>query len=206
MRPAAEVGHQGPRWMGWLLGGLTLLVFGAGGVLLITVVQGRDLGVVLLGDGPWWHGVAWGVLAGVLIGLLARALVRSRLMRDLDERFARRIGGRVQRWEDRLFLSVCAGVGEELFFRGALQYWSGIVATAVLFVGIHGYLDPRDRRMLAYGAFLTLAMCGIGWLAAREGLLGPIVAHTLIDLILFGQLVRTYHRLMARDALANGPQ
>jgi membrane protease YdiL (CAAX protease family) len=202
MRPAVEAGGGGPRWMALLLGGLTLLVFGAGGALLITVVQERDLAQVLPGTGPWWRGVAWGLVSGALIGLLARTLVRSPWMRDLDERFARRIGGRVLRWQDRLFLSVCAGVGEELFFRGALQHWLGIVPTAVLFVGIHGYLDPRDRRMLAYGAFLTLAMCGIGVLAREEGLLGPMVAHTVIDLVLFAQLVRTHRRLQAEDAAA----
>jgi membrane protease YdiL (CAAX protease family) len=184
-----------PRWMVLTLGGITLLVFGAGGVALITLVQSRDLLSVLVGPSPVWLQVAWGLGAGLGIGLGARALIRRPAMRALDERFARLLGPRVQRVSDRLFLSVCAGVGEELFFRGALQFWLGIPLTALLFVAIHGYLDPRDRRMLVYGLFMTVGMMVIGLLANAQGLLAPMLAHTVIDIILFQQLVRTFKSL-----------
>jgi membrane protease YdiL (CAAX protease family) len=183
------------RWMVLVLGALTLLVFGVGGALLITLAQGRPLGVVVFGEQPLPVQLAVGLGAGLFIGLGALVLIRRPEMRELDERFARRIGERVQRWQDRLFLSACAGVGEELFFRGALQHWLGIVPTALVFVAIHGYLDPRDRRMLVYGLYLTAAMCGVGLLARAMGLLAPMVAHSVIDVVLFGQLVRTYRSL-----------
>ncbi len=178
-----------------LLGGATLLVFGGGGAALITWVQDRDLLPVLVGSSSLWLQVALGLGAGVGIGLGARAIIRRPAMRVLDEHFARRIGPRVQRGSDRLFLSVCAGVGEELFFRGALQFWLGIPLTALLFVAIHGYLDPRNKRMLAYGVYMTFAMMLIGLIAEHHGLLAPMLAHTVIDIILFQQLVRTYRDL-----------
>lgn len=189
------------RWMVLVLGTLTLLVFGLGGALVIYLVQERSLRDVVFGPQDPVVQLGAGLGAGLLIGLLALSLIRRPEMPQLDERFARRIGERVTRWQDRLFLSVCAGVGEEIFFRGALQHWLGIVPTAVVFVAIHGYLDPRDRRMLAYGLFLTLGMCGLGLLARSMGLFAPMVAHAVIDVVLFGQLVRTYRRIRSAEAL-----
>ncbi|MBL8001098.1 MAG: CPBP family intramembrane metalloprotease [Flavobacteriales bacterium] len=189
----------GRRWMVLLLGGLTLFVFGGGGVLLITVVQERELWAVITGGRPWWLHVALGIAAGLVIGLSARTLVRSPWMRELDERFARRIGDRIAHPVDRVFLSLCAGVGEELFFRGALQHWLGLLPTAVVFVAVHGYLDPRDRRLFVYGLLLTAAMAGLGWMARTFGLAAPMLAHALIDVVLFEQLWRTYRRSMEGD-------
>ncbi len=197
--PAAPSFH---RWMVFLLGGLTLLVFGVGGIALITLVQQRDLWSVLFGRGDMLVQVGVGVATGLIIGFGARAIIRRPFMRDLDAQFAERLGPRVRRLTDRLFLSVCAGVGEELFFRGALQHWLGVLFTAVLFVAIHGYLDPRDRRMMIYGLFMTAGMMVLGLIADRYGLLAPMIAHTLIDIVLFGQLVGTYRRLLAERAQA----
>lgn len=190
------------RWMVFLLGGLTLLVFGAGGIALITLVQQRDLWSVLFGSGDILVQVGLGLATGLIIGLSARVIIRRPFMQDLDAQFAERLGPRVSRFSDRLFLSVCAGVGEELFFRGALQHWLGVLMTGVLFVAIHGYLDPHDRRMMIYGLYMTAAMVVLGLIADRYGLLAPMIAHTLIDIVLFGQLVRTYRRLLAERAQA----
>ncbi len=188
------------RWMVFLLGGLTLVVFGAGGVALITLVQQRDLGHVLFGKGDLLVQACLGGGVGQAIGFGARAIIRRPFMRDLDAQFAERLGPRVGRVSDRLFLSVCAGVGEELFFRGALQHWLGMFITAVFFVAIHGYLDPRDRRMMIYGLYMTASMVVLGWLADQYGLLAPMLAHTLIDIVLFGQVVSTYRRILAEKA------
>jgi hypothetical protein len=183
-----------------VLGLGTLLVFGAGGVALITLVQGRDLFAVLSGTTTTLVQVGAGLAAGAMIGAGALALIRRPSMRALDERFAQRIGPRVLRVTDRVFLSICAGVGEELFFRGALQFWLGVPLTALLFVAIHGYLDPRDRRMLVYGAYMTAAMMGLGLMVDRFGLIAPMLAHTVIDVLLFRQLVRTCARSQAQQA------
>jgi membrane protease YdiL (CAAX protease family) len=103
-------------------------------------------------------------------------------------RYARLIGPWMGHRTDRVLISICAGVGEELFFRGALQHWLGIPLTAVVFVALHGYLDPRDRRTMAYGLFMTVAMMGLGWMAQRFGLLAPMLAHAWIDVVLLERL------------------
>ena len=81
------------------------------------------------------------------------------------------------RARDLVLLSVMSGVGEEAFFRGALQPVLGIVATSLLFGALH--VGP-DRRYLVW----TLWAVGAGFLfgALYEwtgGLLAPATAHVL---------------------------
>lgn len=176
-----------------LLGLLTLLLFGGGGAWLVHA-QGRSLPQVVFGVGPWWHAVLAGIAVGTLMGFGAWAVASTRYVRPAIARYVERLGPLVGHLPDRLFLSICAGVGEELFFRGAVQHWLGVVPTAVLFVACHGYLDPRDRRLFVYGATLALAMCGLGWWADRAGVLGPMVAHAAIDVVLLGRLLAAWKR------------
>lgn len=191
-----------PRWAGlrgrgvpWLLGLVTLLFFGVGGWYLLTAVQGRDMAGVLLGPETWiWHaGVGLGI--GLAAGWLAKWFVERPWQAPVLDGYARLIAPLMAHPVDRLFVSVCAGVGEELFFRGAVQHWLGVPLTAVLFVAIHGYLDPRDRRRSAYGLLLTGIMIGIGHVAAHHGLLAPMVAHAVIDIILLRALVARWREL-----------
>lgn len=167
-----------------LLGLITLLVFGGGGAALIHWVQGRDL--LALHVGPWnpWSQLATGTVVGTAMGLVALWLVHRRWMAPVIGRYSDMIGPWMQLRSQRILVSICAGVGEELFFRGAVQHWLGITITAVLFVAIHGYLDPRNWRISIYGIVLTGMMMMLGWMADHQGLLAPMAAHTMIDVVL----------------------
>ncbi len=180
-----------------MLGWLTLLVFGGAGILLI-YFQKRHLLQVLIGEGDILLQVIMGVFAGLFIGVAAWAIIQFPFMRPIRLRYSNMIGPLMSRRSDRLFVSLCAGVGEELFFRGALQYWFGIVITAVLFVAIHGYLDPRSWRISVYGVSMTFGMLLLGWMAQRFGLLAPIIAHTLIDVVLLERLNSEWRRRQNR--------
>lgn len=186
----------GPLRTLFLLGGITLVFFGGGGVLLMEAVQGRSVQDALHGQGLLFQVVS-GVLVGLGIGAGAWAIIRTPWQGPVRERYARLIGPYIASPWARWGVSLCAGVGEELFFRGALQHWLGIPLTAVIFVAIHGYLDPRDRRLLTYGVALTAGMAGLGWMAREHGLLGPIIAHTLIDVVLLERLYMTWRRIAA---------
>ncbi len=91
---------------------------------------------------------------------------------------------------DRWMISFSAGVGEELLFRGALQYWLGIPLTAIAFVALHGYLNPRDARVSVYGSYLVLCMFVYGLVAQHLGLLPAVIAHVLFDVVLLHRLNR----------------
>jgi len=69
----------------------------------------------------------------------------------------------------------------------------GIIITAILFVAIHGYLNPRNWRISIYGVFMTAGIVLLGYLAETMGLLVAIVAHTIIDIYLLNRMI---HRPM----------
>jgi membrane protease YdiL (CAAX protease family) len=130
------------------LGLLTLLGFGGIGWWLSAFFHGQDLEAQLgLAHRPW----AKQVLDGLLYGGIASAnilwLLHNRILAEPRHVF----GQLVQRFKlgvpDMVFLSLCAGIGEEWFFRGAIQPWLGIWITAIAFVALHGYLSPGNLGM-----------------------------------------------------------
>lgn len=168
---------------------LTLAGFGGLGWWLAHTFHDRDLVRQLGLDLRPWHRQ---VLDGLLYGAVASAnilwLLRHRILaepRHVFGQLVRRFGlGPV----DMVFLSLCAGIGEEWFFRGAVQPWLGIWFTAVLFVALHGYLNPSGGGMLLYGILMTVIVAGFGYLTERSGLIAAMTAHALVDVAIFSDL------------------
>jgi uncharacterized protein len=74
-----------------------------------------------------------------------------------------------------LLVSLFSGVGEEVFFRGAVQQEFGLVVASILFGLVH--VGP-DRRYLFWTAWAVLAGFLFGALYDfTGGLLAPILAH-----------------------------
>lgn len=90
---------------------------------------------------------------------------------------------------DAYFLSFCAGFGEEVFFRGAIQPFAGIWITSIFFVAIHGYFSRKNFAINIFAVGLTLFICLIGWAAQNFTLWHAIAAHFSYDLVLL-----MYHR------------
>ena len=82
------------------------------------------------------------------------------------------------------FVSISAGIGEEIFFRGVLQPFLGVVITGVLFVAVHGYINPKNWRISIYGLYMTIGIIVIGVLTEKVGLITAIISHTVIDITL----------------------
>jgi len=97
-----------------------------------------------------------------------------------------------------IFLSVCAGLGEEIFFRGALQPLCGIWITAFFFVLIHGYFSFKNLRLNYFGIVLTLFIAFIGWSSKTFNLWTAIAAHFSYDLVLL--FYYRYQRSIAVDS------
>lgn len=83
-----------------------------------------------------------------------------------------------------VFLSACAGVGEEVFFRAALQPLLGIWVTSFIFVAIHGYFSYKNGWLNLFGFLLFLFILVVGWLAHEYNLWLAILAHFSYDLVL----------------------
>ena len=138
-----------------------------------------------------------GVVAGLIIGVAAQWIVNRSFMHEVSVKYNGLIGELKLGRSEIIFISICAGVGEEILFRGALQplimQWignhQGIWVTAAVFVAIHGYLNPKDWKISVYGVFMTAAIAGLGYLAEFMGIWTAIVAHTVVDYYLLDQVI-----------------
>jgi len=141
----------------------------------------RGLGV---GAGDLMPGLWMGFGAALLLGLvnyvvlrLAPPLQPVRAIRRLYQETLRPLFAEVGPLEI-VGVSVAAGVGEELLFRGAVQAEFGLVAASVLF----GLAHISGRSSVVFGLWVAVMGFGLGGLAqAAGGLLAPIVAHTVYD-------------------------
>jgi len=135
--------------------------------------------------------VCTGFVFGLLSGICCWMVIRSEWMLSTREKYINRIRALNLNYQDIILVSVCAGVGEEMLFRGVIQEFMGVWLTSVVFVGIHGYYDFRNRRIFLYGLLMTIIIIGVGYLFAEMGIIAPIVAHFVIDVILLSLICRS---------------
>ena len=154
----------------------------------IIAVVGKQSLVDLLGQGrPWPVQLAWGLVIGVLLSVPLISVVRRvpwfaafhRQMIDLISRVD------LSGWNP-LWISLCAGVGEELLFRGALQPLAGLWVTSLIFTVVHfqtGQFRRMNRWKALYAFFVFVVSLGLGAECVRIGLIAAIVTHTVVDII-----------------------
>lgn len=174
--PAVPRATSSPEPVGTRFVKLAVVFYAA--LLLAAAVLGALGGrnALVLGDSA-----VFGLFSGAVTacGTVAFGVVLYRLLpvlRVISDELAPLLvdGARVR---DLILVSVVSGVGEEAFFRGALQPVLGIVVTSLLFGALH--VGP-DRRYLVW----TVWAVGAGFLfgALYEwtgGLLAPATAHVL---------------------------
>jgi membrane protease YdiL (CAAX protease family) len=135
----------------------------------------RDLGAGLLA-------------AGTVIFLSAAMTRRTRAGETLARRLAELVGplSPAQAW----VLALASGIGEEAFFRGALQPVVGLLPASLLFAAAH--FVPR-RELVLWSLFSLAAGLLLGALYAATGnLLAPTVAHVVVNGVNLNRLVRDY--------------
>lgn len=137
-------------------------------------LRGRDLA-------PPGDSIPLSVLLGILAaavtvsaGLLAYRAVP--LLRRLADELAPMLVDGSSR-SDLVLLSIFSGIGEEVFFRGAVQPEFGIVIASLAFGLLH--VGP-DRRFLIWTVWAVAAGFLFGALFAfTGGIIAPVIAHTL---------------------------
>ncbi len=172
---------------------LTLIVFPLLGFILFWIVEGQyqtilDIFQTKLGVG---YELLIGLVTGTAFGFIAWQFVKSNYMKPVLEKYGQVVKSLDLNWMTIVFLSFCAGVGEELFFRGVLQDYLGVIITAVIFVLIHGYLNPFDKIIFSYGLLMTALIIAVGYLDRYVGLTSAMAAHMMIDVVLFHKLSTT---------------
>ena len=153
-----------------------LLFYSAMALAAFGLARVRGVGLPLLGGSP-----GYSLAAG--LGLGAAASLACFLGRELSflRAMARELAGLLGplRVPEVLAIALASGVGEEIFFRGALQPWIGLVPASILFALLH----PPIRPGLEAWPWLALAAgLGMGLLARWSGgLLAPIGFHVALN-------------------------
>jgi membrane protease YdiL (CAAX protease family) len=128
--------------------------------------------------------LAWDLATGMgaagLVVVLSRELtLRTASGRLLAQTLGRLIGSLTLR--ECILLALASGIGEEAFFRGALQPRVGLVLASLLFGAAH--FVPR-RGLVAWSAFSVAAGFLLGGLFVWTGnLLAPVTAHIGINAV-----------------------
>ena len=126
------------------------------------------------------HSVISSTLLGALtaVATVSLGLLTYRLFPVLRQ-IAQELAPRLVDGTDRgslVLVSIFSGVGEEIFFRGAVQQEFGLVIASLVFGLVH--VGP-DRRYLVWTAWAVLAGFLFGALyEVTGGLLAPILAHS----------------------------
>ncbi len=180
----------------------TLLGFGLAGWGVMEYFLEVSLFKVLAGKTEVTYQVLTGIGYGSVTALLGWKIVELPYLKSTKNFFVQLIRPLKLSVLEIVFISLCAGIGEEIFFRGAIQPYLGIWITAILFVAMHGYLNPFNLKISVYGLFMTVAIAGLGYLTIHMGLLSAIVAHTIVDIILLYKLSNSSSDLEKENTLS----
>ena len=176
-----------------LLGLITLLGMGGLGLLLMPYTSEVTWQILFeKSSNQMYSSLAVGGTIGLGASLVSLFISRSFPTSDLERKLRQRLPLHAMSTLTILFLSLCAGIGEELLFRGPLlfglfEYISlpgGILFNAIFFVGLHGYLNPRQDLPLVLRLWLVAFASALGLMTISLSIASAIIAHTIYDLVL----------------------
>lgn len=142
--------------------------------LLYASARAAERGVRPLPD------LAAGLAAAAFVIVFSREITRRTASGQLLAQTLGRLIGSLS-LPECVLLALASGIGEEAFFRGALQPRVGLVAASLLFGAAH--FVPR-RGLVAWSVFSVAAGFLLGGLFAWTGnLVAPITAHVAINAV-----------------------
>jgi len=158
------------------------------------------LALALRDGAPWVHPTPWlslspmvGTLTSALLGiLLATILVLTTRLAVARFAWARRLHGELRPAAKDLsvgqifLLAGLSSLGEEALFRGLLTPVIGVVGSAVVFGLLHQIRGPS--RWVWTGWATAVGLCLGAIFAATGSLVGPLLAHTIVNAVNLGYL------------------
>ena len=161
-------------------------VFCALAVVIILLFHEKPYSSVFLVGFPLQYqlliGAAFGAVYWIAARLGSRRIARQKATQHIAESYSRLD---LTGWNP-LWIAVAAGVGEELFFRGALQPIVGIWVASVLFVLVHirAYRwNQLNKRVLLQSISILAVGLALGLVAMYVGLLAAMIVHTAMDVV-----------------------
>ena len=168
-----------------ILGLATLLIFPLIGYLLCQISGSVSLHDFLELDKIDPISIGYGLEFGIIYAFIAYLFMNASVFDNVSTRIDTLISSlKLKLWQG-LFLSLCAGVGEELLFRAGLQPFLGVITTSILFIALHGYLNPFNWRFSLYGIIALPFILLLSFGYVHFGLYFAIAAHFSYDAVLF---------------------
>ena len=172
------------------LGVATLAVFPLIGFLLAQISGPISLTNFLALETISPIAIGYGIEFGIIYAFLGYLLMNARIFDSVSTRMDTLIASMQLKIWQGLFLSFCAGFGEELLFRAGIQPFLGVVITSVLFIALHGYLNPFNWRFSLYGIIALPFILILSYGYVYFGLYFAIAAHFAYDAVLFTFIIR----------------
>lgn len=178
--------------------------FSAGLVLLALAVNSLVIGELLtypILTTPQAVGQAVVAAAGLMlpVGLLVRyELPFMRRIQDRLELFKALLLGMSH--VEKIYISVLAGVSEELLFRGCLQPLVGIAVASVIFGALHAFTFSYFLLATAIGVYLGVLLQWSG------NLFVPMAVHALYDIFALNLMIWVYRKKGDADGETQEPR
>jgi hypothetical protein len=169
----------------YLLGLITLIVFPIPAFFILYYSEGvHPLTILNLGL-DWQKKILFGCGVGVTYAVFAFIILQAPIFQKVPLKVTDLVRKLNLNYWDALFLSLCAGIGEELLFRVGVQHYLGIYLTALLFVAVHGYFSFKNPLMSLYGLVVMPLALILGFGYEYLGFWFSAAIHFSYDLILF---------------------
>lgn len=173
-----------------ILGWITLIVFPALGLSLLWYFEDVSIIEVLELDSIWSPFTLLGLQFGFLYGFFVLAISNFPIFEELSGKQTRLLRNLKLNWVDIIFMSLCAGIGEEILFRAGIQTWLGPWLTSILFIAVHGYFNLTSFKKSLLGIALLPFIVLLAYAYGTFGLWFCIAAHFSYDLLMFMGVIR----------------
>lgn len=157
--------------------------------LIIYYIQEKSLAEIFFRGDHLLIQAGSGLASGALFGLAGVLMIRLPSFRKILDEYAviRQVKELSLTPSQIIYVSLVAGISEEILFRGAIQPVIGIWWTSLIFIGIHGYIRVHSATHILYSLFTFGLSMLLGVLFIYFGLVSAIAAHFIYDVIvLFG--------------------
>lgn len=153
--------------------------------LIIYFIQEEKLANLFFAGQHFLIQIGIGLGAGITFGIAGIGMIRMPSFRKILDEYAiiRQVKQMDLSVNEIVYVSLVAGISEEILFRGAIQPVIGIWLTSILFIGVHGYIRMQSIKHVLYSFFTFLLSCMLGGLFIYVGLISAIIAHFIYDVV-----------------------
>lgn len=178
-----------PKFRFHILGWITLVIFPIPAFWALNYFEDISFIEVLSFDDFFKPINLIGLQFGLFYALIVVAVSQFSIFQEMSIQQERLLRSLNLNWFDIIFMSLCAGIGEEILFRAGIQTWLGPWWTSILFIALHGYIHPLSWRKSVYGLILLPFILLISFAYETYGLWFCVAAHFSYDLLLFSLIL-----------------